>query len=138
MDNPDSRLDAAMEERRLELNLEWRDIATRSGVSYETLRALRRTGRASSLSKRRAEHALAWEPGSIDAIIGGGRPVALSVGGTPTNTTAQDLRRLIADLRDEITYLSPRHERNRPYLVAHLERQISELEGRLRALESNE
>lgn len=137
MVNPNSRLDADMEERRLEMNLEWRDIATRSGLSYETLRALRRTGRASALSKRRAEHALAWEPGSIDAIIGGGHAVALELS-SPTGSTAQDLRRLIADLRDEIEYLSPRHERNRPYLVAHLERQIAELEGRLKTLESNE
>lgn len=68
------RLNEAMEDRRLSLDLEWRDVADTANVSYETLRALRRTGQASSLTKRRTEEALQWEPGSIDEVLSGGEP----------------------------------------------------------------
>lgn len=74
MQNPDNRLDLAMDARRLSLNLEWRDLAKAAGVSYETLRALRRAGNAAPLTKRRVEDALHWTPGSIDAVLAGGQP----------------------------------------------------------------
>ena len=74
MQNPDNRLDLAMDARRLSLNLEWRDLAKAAGVSYETLRALRRAGNAAPLTKRRVEEALRWKPGSVDAVLAGGQP----------------------------------------------------------------
>ena len=71
------RLDQAMERRRLQLGLEWREVADRAGVSYETLRALRKSGVASSLSKRRIEGALQWAPGSIDNVLINRDPVEI-------------------------------------------------------------
>lgn len=135
MVNPESRLDADMERRRLELNLEWRDVADRSGLSYETLRALRRTGRASALSKARAESALGWKAGSIDLVLGGGQAIVMELTELPEpGVTAQGLRTQIAELRDEIQHLEVTHERNRPYIVEHLQMKISELQKQLDAL----
>lgn len=135
MANPESRLDADMERRRLELNLEWRDVADRSGLSYETLRALRRTGRASALSKARAENALGWQAGSIDLVLDGGQAIIIEIASPPApDASAQALRTQIAELRDEVRYLEVKHERNRPYIVEHLERRIAELQTQLDAL----
>lgn len=64
-----------MNERRLQLGMEWKDVATKTGVSYETLRNLRLGKRkASELTIRRLEDALQWKHGSIDAILAGGDP----------------------------------------------------------------
>lgn len=126
-----------MERRRLELKLEWRDVAERSGLTYETLRTMRRTGRASALSKARAESALEWEAGGIDAILQGGDVVVVAAADLPSSsatTTAQSLRQQIAELREEVRYLEVKHERNRPYIVEHLERKIAELQKQLDAL----
>lgn len=64
-----------MEARRIELGIEWKDVASRADVSYETIRNLRREKRAvSALKTRRIEVALEWHPGSIDAVLNGGEP----------------------------------------------------------------
>jgi chromosome segregation ATPase len=137
MVNPESRLDAAMERRRLELNLEWRDIAGRGGLAYETLRALRRTGRASSLSKRRAEAGLGWTAGSIDAVLAGGEPVTVETAELKTTEpTVDGLRQLITETEDELRWLSPKYESNRASLTAHLERRLDELRRQLESLQN--
>jgi hypothetical protein len=139
MVSPESRLDAAMEARRLELNLEWRDIAGRGGLAYETLRSLRRTGRASALSKRRAEAGLGWAPGSIDAVLAGGSPAEVeAVEIKSAEPNADELRRLIAETEDEIRWLSPRYESNRASLTAHLQRRLEQLRRQLEALSGKE
>lgn len=137
MVNPVVRLDADMEKRRLELKLEWRDVAERSGLTYETLRAMRRTGRASALSKALIESALAWEAGSIDSILQGGQAVVVAVADPPADSghaNPQAIRQQIAELRDEIRHLDPLYERNRPHMVEHLERRIAELQSQLDVL----
>jgi hypothetical protein len=140
MPKPVSRLDAAMEERRLELNLEWREIAKRGGLTYETLRTLRRSGVVSALSKRRAESGLQWAQGSIDSVLAGGNPVALDAAVNdshgPADADELDLVQRIAELEDELEHLNPRYERNRPSLVAHLQRQIDDAQKRLKDLRS--
>jgi transcriptional regulator with XRE-family HTH domain len=52
--------------------------------------------------------------------------------------TRAELIGLISDLREEIEYLNPKYERNRPLLVAHLERQIAEAEAALKDLPAGE
>lgn len=124
-----------MEERRLELNLEWRDVAKHGELSYETLRALRRSGKASALSKRRIETALLWLPGSVDAVLAGGEPavaVAAKVDGQAV--TARDLRMMISETRDELAHLNPKYESNRASLVEHLQRRLADLQRQLDAL----
>lgn len=124
-----------MEERRLELNLEWRDIAKHGGLAYETLRALRRTGRASALSKRRIETGLLWAPGSIDAVLAGGDPTP--AGGVRVDghtVRVEDLDLLIAETEDELRTLSPKYESNRASLTEHLEKRLTDLRRQRDAL----
>lgn len=72
------RLDALMEERRIELGLRWRDLVERGGPTYETFRAIRHgTGEIRPLTKRAIEASLQWAYGSVDAILGGGDPEPL-------------------------------------------------------------
>lgn len=97
MQTPDNRLDLAMDARRLSLNLEWRDLAKAAGVSYETLRALRRAGNAAPLTKRRVEEALHWTPGSIDEVLAGGQPT-LAIPPSPTSDDVDELTALRAQL----------------------------------------
>lgn len=136
------RLDAAMEARRLILDLEWQDVADRGGLSYETLRALRRSGRASALSKRRAEQGLAWKAGSIDAVLAGGTPTPIDAvlvpAGSGEESRAQLLRRLIAEAQDELRWLNPKYESTRTVIRERLERQIAELQRQLEALHNGD
>lgn len=98
METPDNRLDLAMDARRLSLNLEWRDLAAEAGVSYETLRALRRAGNAAPLTKRRVEEALRWTPGSIDAVLAGGEPTLAESLESAPGYDVNELRELRAQL----------------------------------------
>ncbi|WP_309095292.1 helix-turn-helix transcriptional regulator [Streptomyces sp.] len=75
MSDPHKRLDDAMNQRRLELGLQWRDLAAAAGISYEALRAIRRgTSRPADLTARKLEEALRWEPGSVRAALAGRAP----------------------------------------------------------------
>lgn len=58
-------LDAAMNERRLELDLEWQAVAKVAGVTYETLRRVRRLQHTTALTERAIERALGWPPHRI-------------------------------------------------------------------------
>lgn len=74
-----SGLEAALDARRQELDKAWRDIAIDAGISYETLRALRRgDNEPSTLTKRRLERALRWETGSLDEVLAGGEALPLA------------------------------------------------------------
>lgn len=69
------RLASAIDDRRLELRLPWADVATRAGITRQTLRRVRReSSDITSLTKRGIEQALAWQRGSIDAVLAGGEP----------------------------------------------------------------
>lgn len=76
MSDPHSRLDDAMNQRRLELGLQWRDLAAAAGISYEALRAIRRgTSRPADLTAHKLDEALRWEPGGVRAALAGRTPV---------------------------------------------------------------
>lgn len=108
-------------------------------MAYETLRALRRTGRANALSKSRAERGLGWAPGSIDAVLAGGVATVIESGQSsgPREQTIDDLRQLISETEDELRWLNPKYESNRASLTAHLERRLAELKARLEALQNS-
>jgi hypothetical protein len=78
MTSPHDRLDDAMDARRLDLDLRWREVADRARLNEATLRAIR-VGRnkPSQLAKRRIEEALQWASGSVDAVMAGGEPKPL-------------------------------------------------------------
>lgn len=84
MDSPSDRLAMAMEQRRLELDLAWKDVAASAKISVATLGAIRRgASRPSALTKRRLEGALQWKHGSIATILSGGEPTPADHRSTP-------------------------------------------------------
>ncbi|MFJ8347679.1 helix-turn-helix domain-containing protein [Streptomyces sp. NPDC094153] len=75
---PYERLDQAMNHRRLQLRMNWREVAEAAGVSYTALRAIRRGEyRPTELTARALDEALQWAHGSVHAVLGGGAPVSL-------------------------------------------------------------
>lgn len=71
------RLAEAMESRRVELRMTWRDVADAGGMTVEGLRGIRRGERhPTTLTKRRIEDALRWQAGSVEQILVGGEPTA--------------------------------------------------------------
>lgn len=68
-------LDDVLEQRRTELGLLWREVATAAGVSLAGLGAIRRgERRPMALTRRGIENALHWETGSVAAVLAGGDP----------------------------------------------------------------
>lgn len=87
MTEPAQRRDEAMNRRRLELGMTWRQVASAAGVSYETLRAVRKgdtTGGELTLSS--IERALRWAPSAFAAIDSGGKPALAETEPTATPT----------------------------------------------------
>lgn len=75
-------LDGAMEQRRIELGMSWKEVAEAASVSVETLTALRK-GRtnarnANPLTKRGIERGLRWAAGSFDDALEGRNPKPLT------------------------------------------------------------
>jgi transcriptional regulator with XRE-family HTH domain len=90
---PYERLDAAMNERRLSLRLNWRQVAEAASISYTALRAIRRGDyRPAELTARALDEALKWVPGSTLIVLAGGEPTAIEDVATlttpPTGTAA--------------------------------------------------
>jgi DNA-binding XRE family transcriptional regulator len=76
---PSERLDQAMNARRLELRMNWRQVADAAHISYTALRAIRRGDyRPTQLTAQALDAALQWRPGSIDAVLAGGDAEPLS------------------------------------------------------------
>lgn len=74
---PQSGLDGAMDRQRQALGLTWRQVAETAGISYETLRAIRRGEQAGSdLTRRGLERALKWTVGGFEVAEAGGAPDA--------------------------------------------------------------
>ncbi|MER7213530.1 MULTISPECIES: hypothetical protein [Streptosporangium] len=70
-----SRLAQLMDERRVQLGLTWNQVADRANLTKEGLRTVRTgTRKIMPLTKGGIEVALAWQQGSVDAILAGGTP----------------------------------------------------------------
>lgn len=67
-----TRVNRALEARRAQVRLEWREVASNGGIAYETLRLARKTGRMSETTKAAIERGLGLEYGSIDQVVSGG------------------------------------------------------------------
>lgn len=80
MSRPHERLDRAMNQRRLELHMNWREVARGAGISYEALRAIRRgDSRPTELTARGIDAALQWAPGSVLKVLKDGAPTPVEV-----------------------------------------------------------
>lgn len=74
------RLAQHMDERRVDLDLRWADVASAAGVTTETLRQARNgPGEIRPLTKRGIERALGWDRGSVSRVLAGGDPVSVDV-----------------------------------------------------------
>ncbi|WP_158784684.1 hypothetical protein [Streptomyces sp. NRRL B-1322] len=68
-----------MNRRRQALGLNWRQVAEQAGISYETLRAIRKGEQAGGdLTRRGLERALQWETGGFEVAEAGGEPAVLA------------------------------------------------------------
>ena len=72
---PHERLDQALNRRRLDLRMDWNDVAEQIGISPESLRAIRK-GRNGPrpITARALDDWLGWEPGSTERLFEGGEP----------------------------------------------------------------
>ncbi|MFF9248848.1 helix-turn-helix domain-containing protein [Streptomyces globisporus] len=78
-----SPLDGEMNARRLQLGMAWKEVARSAGISYETLRAVRKGETSGApLTLRKIEQALRWAQGDINRVERGGKP-------TPTSAAAE-------------------------------------------------
>ncbi len=76
---PSERLDQAMNARRLELRMNWRQVADAAHISYTALRAIRRGDyRPTELTAQALDAALQWRPGSVYAVLAGGDAAPLT------------------------------------------------------------
>lgn len=84
---PFERLDEAMNKRRLELRMTWRELAETADISYTALRAIRRGSyRPTELTAQALDRALQWAPGSVYAVLDGGEPATARVKAAPDHT----------------------------------------------------
>lgn len=96
-DGPDlrRRLADLMDDRRIELDLTWEEVARRAGVAGLTLRRVR--SGESTLSRRTAakiDRALEWQPGSVEGILAGGEPIPIQMDKQPLTERQKALKRL--------------------------------------------
>lgn len=98
-EEPPARLDQAMHEQRLRLDLTWKQIAERGGMTEFTLQRIR--GGKTKLTDRAAakiDRAMEWELGSARRIYDeGGDPTALRRDQSPPDNIAQMLAELGID-----------------------------------------
>lgn len=100
-----TRIENALDARRLELGMTWRAIWQRAGISVETLRQLRMGEPVNALTDARVEAALAWAPGSIATIREGGTPTPHAP--TADSHSTPDVVRHLFQVMG-LTYQSPR------------------------------
>lgn len=74
-ENPAARLDRIMDARRLELDLDWKEVADLAGISVQTLDVVRKGKNSTVRTKRKIDRALQWVPGEgVEAISAGREP----------------------------------------------------------------
>jgi transcriptional regulator with XRE-family HTH domain len=91
MNTTAQRLNALMDQRRLELGLRWKAIAERAKITHQTLLQLRKGAEVSDLTVANVERALDWGPGSIRSILSGGDPTPLTAaeGAVPLSASTE-------------------------------------------------
>ncbi len=72
---PRERLAQLLEDRRLDLDMDWTEIAEGAGISTETLRQIRFGSGGSARTFRNIEKVVGWARGSIANTLDGGEPV---------------------------------------------------------------
>lgn len=70
-------VDSWINERRIELDLQWDELAARVGISRQALSDIRKKGSGRSSNIQKLEDALGWTRGSIARIRAGGSPTVI-------------------------------------------------------------
>lgn len=107
-------------------------LAERAGVDPTTVNAFLK-GRNWPQARTRAklEVALGWPVGTLARVAMGEDPPR------SLPKSADDLRRLITEAQEELTWLNPRHESTRRLITARLQREIEDLRRELQTLEQD-
>jgi hypothetical protein len=113
MDRPADHLDKVMEERRLDLDLEWNDVATAAQISPANLRSIRKgKTQPQPLTARRIERVFGWKAGSFDAVKAGGEPTLADEESKPTpEPSLHELAEQMKTLRLEVERLREQDRR---------------------------
>lgn len=111
------RLAAAMDQRRIELRLQWEEVASRAGISTAHLRKFRRGGaELGALARAQLEEALQWAPSSLLLVEAGQDPILL-----PSATSARPAE---AEAEESAPRPSPHPPRERRPTVEELRAEI--------------
>jgi transcriptional regulator with XRE-family HTH domain len=85
-----------------------------------------------SRTRAQIEVALKWPVGTLARIEKGGEPPRGRV------RDPEELRRLITEMQEELTWLNPRFESTRRVITARLEREIADLKRELEAIDRSD
>jgi transcriptional regulator with XRE-family HTH domain len=123
---------AAAESRMGELGLTQAELAERARVPIKMINRFL-NGQNWPQVRNRAQISVAlWgDAGVLNRIASGEEPPHTAP------RTADDLRRLIVEAQEELTWLNPRYESTRKLITARLEREIADLQKQLRAIEGD-
>jgi transcriptional regulator with XRE-family HTH domain len=85
-----------------------------------------------SRTRAQIEVALKWPVGTLARIEKGEEPPRTR------ERTAEELRQLITEAQEELTWLNPRFESTRRLITARLEREIADLKRELEAIDKSD
>jgi transcriptional regulator with XRE-family HTH domain len=85
-----SQLADAIDARRLDMDLTWRELATLANISATTFDNIRAGRVPRARTRRRIEDALSWSHGSINRILSGGEPTMAAADAEPRRRPAPD------------------------------------------------
>lgn len=128
MDRPADHLDKVMEDRRLDLDLEWNDVAAAAQISPANLRSIRKgKTQPQPLTARRIERVFGWKAGSLEAVKAGGQPALENdAGETKSEPTLHELAEQMRLLREKIEEDRARDRQ----AVRQLEEEVNRLRGK--------
>lgn len=104
-ETPHKRLDRIMNDRRLKLDLDWKQVAEQAGISVQTIDAIRKgRNRPTERTWRNVCRALQWKSIRFEDVLAGGAPTPIDDGHQPDLHAIPDadderLDRLEAELR---------------------------------------
>lgn len=125
---------AAAEMRMGELGLTQAELAERARVPLKMINRFL-NGQNWPQVRNRAQISMAlWsDPNILSRISLGEDPPP-----SQHSRNADEIRQLITEMQDELTWLNPRYESTRRVISARLQREIEDLQRELQALESGE
>lgn len=112
---PRRRLAGLMDDRRIELDLSWEEVARRAGMVGMTLRRIRNG--ESALPRRTAakiDRALKWQPGSVEGILADGEPEVIpKEDRSPDEISDEEVEDALSVMRAGLKRLYPPEEVDR-------------------------